>query len=239
MIASKLFWLDVRGLHSKFYLYVALIGSIFPAFGIAYSIKNLDGPFTILHVTSFYALFGSILCVSFGMNLFTKDMGSGVNTLIFNSQTNRKKYVLSKFTGFLYIGLVFGITCSLMTLGMAYYLNSTVELSLYLKSILNYILFSVLYATFFLFISLFYRKVTVLFVIAVLSISFLPNLVSTLLEGNILPASVEKIVEKVPFYFFPILIGSHNLSGMEYLIVALSIVVVLLCSLFAISKQDY
>ncbi|MGR6117957.1 hypothetical protein ACTHHL_15755 [Aeribacillus composti] len=238
MITSKLVWFDIKKLHVSWFTYLSLLLSVIPAYGIAYAIKNLNGPFNIYHITSFYALLGSILCVVLSMRLFTDDIHNEILTLLFNKKENRKKYLFAKFIGAIYVGFLFGIICTLVIIGSEQYLKINTG-NLYLKSIINYILFTSFYVLLFFYLSTFYRKVTVLFVIAVLSISFLPNLIMTAIDSKMFPDIVVNIIEYTPIYFLPIKIGSHNFSSMEYIITLLSIVFLFFLSTYSILRQDY
>ncbi|WP_117149615.1 hypothetical protein [Paraliobacillus zengyii] len=239
MIVSRVVLYDMKKIFSDWFLYMSLILSFLPAMGIAYAIKNLDGPFTLEHVTSFYALFGTIMSVVVAMRLYTDDLSNETITLVINNKKNRVKYLLSKVFGFALVGLVFGVLCALTLLFVKEYLAVLPESSLYLKTIVNYTLFTTLYTILFFFISIFYRNVAAIFVIAVLSISFLPNLFGTLLDSGSLPESLNTVIESLPIYYLPILIGSHNLDGVQYLTVAVFLLVFFLGSFFAIRSRDY
>lgn len=239
MITKRLLWLDIKKIHSSWFTYFSLLLSIFPAYGMVYAIKNLHGPFTILHVTSFYSLFGSIFCVILSMRLFTDDIYHEVFSLIFDKVAHRKRYLVGKLLGSIYVGILFGLICMFVIFTSVEYLRIHVDNHIYLKSFLNYILFSAFYSLLFFFISIFYRKVTVLFVIAVLSVSFLPNLIASILESGIFSKGVIHFVHDVPFYFLPIRIGSHNFSNVDYIIVLFSIVLLFFLSIKAIIRQDY
>ncbi|RWZ58680.1 hypothetical protein EQV77_06860 [Halobacillus fulvus] len=239
MIISRVVLFDMKRIFSNWFLYFSLILSFVPAFGIAYSIKNLGGPFTLAHVTSFYALFGTILSVVVAMRLYTADLSNETITLVMNDKVTRVKYLISKFLGFSLVGLVFGLFCAGTVFFIKEYLSLSPDGMLYVKTIVNYVLFTTLYTILFFFASIYYRSVAALFVIAVLSISFLPNLISTIMDSGSLPASVSAAIEYLPFYYFPILIGSHNLAGIEYLMVAAFLIVLFAGSLFSIRRQDY
>ncbi|MUV37562.1 hypothetical protein JNUCC1_01368 [Lentibacillus sp. JNUCC-1] len=238
MKVSKLVAFDVKRIISSWLLYLALGLSFLAAFGIAYSIKHLSGPFTMSHITSFYAMFGSIFSAVIGMRLFSVDLSSETISLLLNTKTNRVKYGLSKMIGFGIVGLIFGIACAVTVYITKIYTGVDVEQMLYWKSILNYVLFTMFYAALFFTISLFYRKVTVLFVVAVLAVSFLPNLLDTLLQAD-LPAFLASSIEHLPLYFFPIYIGSHNLELLQYGVVFGSIALLAVLSFTFIQKQDY
>lgn len=239
MITSKLILLDIKKIHLNWFIYFSIILSVIPAYGIAYAIKNLHGPFSIYHITSFYSLFGTILCVIISMRLFTDDLYNEVHTLLYSNKDNRKKYLISKVIGSIYIGILFGITCVFVIFTSVEYLNINVNNSIYIKSIINYVMFSSFYSILFFFISTFYRKVTFLFVIAILSISFLPNLISTILDSNLFSDKINNVIENLPFYFLPLMIGSHNFSNTQYILTLLSILLVFYLAIKSLLRQDY
>lgn len=239
MKISRMVSFDMKQVFRHWFFYTALILSFLPAFGIAYSIKNLGGPFTIDHVTSFYALFGTILSVVMAMMLYTKDLTNETMTLMVNQKQNRARYLAAKVISSGLVGLSFGVFCALTVFFAQSYIGADVEALLYVKTIVNYTLFTILYMVLFFFISIFYQSVAALFVIAVLAISFLPNLMATALGNMSLPGVVETVIEHLPIYYLPHLIGPHNIDGIQYGIAAAFILVFYFGSYTSIRRQDY
>jgi hypothetical protein len=121
MRISKLVFYDFKNIMTSWITYFSIALCILPAFGIAYSVANLNGPFEVIQLTYFFAFFGTLLVVINAMLPFTKDISHNTITLMMNTKSNRVKYYIAKVITIGIAGLIFGIAGNLSTYFLAAY----------------------------------------------------------------------------------------------------------------------
>ncbi len=240
MKISKLVFYDFKNIMTSWITYFSIALCILPAFGIAYSVANLNGPFEVIQLTYFFAFFGTLLVVINAMLPFTKDISHNTITLMMNTKSNRVKYYIAKVITIGIAGLIFGIAGNLSTYFLAAYAGLEMPGELMWQIILHFILYTLFYGTLFLTISTFYNNVLALFIVALLSIMLLPSLLDGILMWDGLSEWVNTFIrEYLPLYFLPEVTGSHNWLSAHYVSSAAGIILIAVIGLIKIQKRDY
>lgn len=240
MRLSKQLAYDIRSILTDWLLYFALVMSIIPAFGILYSIVNLNGPFDTIQVTYFYAFFGGVLSVIVTIRPFVKDLQNNTIVLFMNQTRNRYKYYTSKLIAAGIVGLIFGLI-GMGVLGFAAsYADLEFSDSLYYQMVIHYILFTLFYGSVFLALSTFIKSPIGLIVTALLSILLLPSLLQVPLYVDNTPEFILTFVtDYLPFNFAPDVLGSQDFSNGQYISTILAIVIFIMIGYFKIGRTDY
>lgn len=240
MRISKLVTYDLKNILTSWLTYFSLFLCILPAFGIAYSIANLEGPFGVVQLTYFYAFFGTLLVVISAMLPFTKDISQNTIVLFMNEKSNRIKYYLAKTITIALVGLLFGIVGALSTYFLAEYASLEVSGELLGLIVLHFVLYTLFYGTLFLTISVFYNNVLALFIVALISIMLLPGLLEGLMMWDGLPNAIGTfITEYFPPYFLSEVVGSHEWTAGHYISTSIGIIVIIIIGLLKVRNRDY
>lgn len=240
MRISKIVSYDLKIIMTSWVTYFSLLLCILPSFGIAYSIANLKGPFEVIHIIYFFGFFGTLLVVINAMLTFTKDISQNTIILFMNEKSNRIKYFVSKILIILIVGLLFGFVGSVSIYLLAQYANLEVSLELLGEVIIHYILYTLFYGVLFLTTSVFYKNIVTLFIIALITIMLAPTLLDGLLMWDGLSELTSTIIlEYLPLYFLPEVVGSQNWSNENYISTIIVIIVIAALGLIKIRKQDY
>lgn len=231
---------DILNIFKSPLFYFLILLSIFPSIAISYSIKELKGPFDLQHITSFYALFGSISAYIFTIGVFTKDLTNETISFFMNNKSSRQSYILAKMISIFWVGLIFGLV-GIITVHSCHviYLGNEIPYNTYFEMLLNYILFSLFFGLLFLLVSLFYRNIISYYIVGLLFITFIPGIISSILFWEETPELVVTIVDHIPLYTLPAFLGGNALEVSHYISVICSIVILIILNTVLVKKRDY
>lgn len=219
-------------------LLLGIILAVLPSIAISYSILKLNGPFTILHVASFFCIFGIVGPVVLAASVFLKDFHYGTISMIFNTEKNRIRYFISNSILAALLGGIFGII-GVITLNVLSNLGVTGELSYTFSAsfVLNFILCIVFYMLCAYILVLIFDKSSIVYIALITAIEILPNLLESLrLALN--NSFFDSVIENVPFYSLLIYLPSGNFGVSQYVNLILSIGLLSVASVFLTVRKD-
>ena len=219
-------------------LIFGIILSIAPSIALSYSILKLGGPFNILHVSSFFCIFGIIVPVILATSSFLKDFHYGTISMVYSTSKNRIRYFISNIIIAALLGGGFGA----VGYGTLYvYSKLGVPGILYpsfpLVFILNFILCVVFFTLCSYISAMFFEKTSLVYIVLILAIEILPNLLGTLrlaLNNHFL----DNIIDNFPFYFLLTYIPSSNLSISQYINLTFFLVILFCIGMALTQRKD-